>query len=75
MMHRVTRGTPRLTNIIAHKALMLAFAEGRQQVQTRHVRKAAADTPEARKDWMVWLWLGGATAALLMLGVWGILLR
>jgi MSHA biogenesis protein MshM len=75
MMHRVTRGTPRLTNIIAHKALMLAFAEGRQQVQTRHVRKAAADTPEARKDWMVWLWLGGATAALLTLGVWGILLR
>ncbi|MDO8925757.1 MAG: AAA family ATPase [Sideroxyarcus sp.] len=75
MMHRVTRGTPRLTNIIAHKALMLAFAEGRQQVQSRHVRKAAADTPEARKDWMVWVWLGGATAALLTLGVWGILLR
>jgi len=75
MMHRVTRGTPRLANIIAHKALMLAFAEGRQQVQSRHVRKAAADTPEARKDWMVWVWLGGATAALLSLGVWGILLR
>lgn len=75
IMHRVTRGTPRLTNIIAHKALMLAFAEGRQQVQPRHVRKAAADTPEARKDWMVWVWLGGATAALLTLGVWGILLR
>lgn len=75
LLHRVTRGTPRLANIIAHKALMLAFAEGRQQVQSRHVRKAAADTPEARKDWMVWVWLGGATAALLTLGVWGILLR
>ncbi|MBI4808369.1 MAG: AAA family ATPase [Nitrosomonadales bacterium] len=75
LMHRVTRGTPRLTNIIAHKALMLAFAEGRQQVQPRHVRKAAGDTPEARKDWMVWVWLGGATAALLTLGVWSILLR
>lgn len=75
MLHRVTRGTPRLTNIIAHKSLMLAFAEGRQQVQARHIRKAAADTPEARKDWMVWLWMGGATAALLTLGIWGILLR
>lgn len=75
LLHRVTRGTPRLANIIAHKALMLAFAEGRQQVQSRHVRKAATDTPEARKDWMVWVWLGGATAALLTLGVWGILLR
>jgi MSHA biogenesis protein MshM len=75
LLHRVTRGTPRLANIIAHKSLMLAFAEGRQQVQSSHVRKAAADTPEARKDWMVWVWLGGATAALLTLGVWGILLR
>ncbi|MBI5007020.1 MAG: AAA family ATPase [Nitrosomonadales bacterium] len=75
LMHRVTRGTPRLTNIIAHKALMLAFAEGRQQVQTGHVRKAAADTPESRQDWMVWLWLALGSAALLALGVWGIWLR
>jgi MSHA biogenesis protein MshM len=75
LLHRVTRGTPRLANIIAHKALMLAFAEGRQQVNAGHVRKAAADTPESRKDWMVWVWLGGATVALLTLGIWGIWLR
>lgn len=75
LMQRVTRGTPRLTNIIAHKALMLAYAEGRQQVRARHVRKAAADTPESRKDWMVWVWMGIATAALLMLGVWAVWLR
>jgi MSHA biogenesis protein MshM len=56
LLHRVTRGTPRLANIIAHKALMLAFAEGRQQVLARHIRKAAADTPEAHKDWMLWVW-------------------
>lgn len=56
LLHRVTHGTPRLANIIAHKAMMLAFAEGRQQVQARHVRKAAADTPESHKDWMVWVW-------------------
>ncbi|ADE12817.1 ExeA family protein [Sideroxydans lithotrophicus] len=73
LMQRVTRGTPRLANIIAHKALMLAYAEGRQQVQMRHVRKAAADTPESRKDWMVWVWWGmGALAlsALAALGIW-----
>lgn len=75
LLHRVVRGTPRLANIIAHKALMLAYAEGRQQVQTRHVRGAAADTPESHKDWMVWVWLGVATAALLALGVWGISLQ
>ncbi|PIY05468.1 MAG: AAA family ATPase, partial [Gallionellaceae bacterium CG_4_10_14_3_um_filter_60_1069] len=53
-MHRVTGGTPRLVNIVAHKALMLAFAEGRQQVGNRHVGAAAADTPEVRRDWLPW---------------------
>lgn len=75
VMHRVTRGTPRLANIIAHKALMLAFAEGRQQVGAGHVRKAAADTPESRKDWMALVWLGIATTALLATGIWFFWLR
>ncbi|HLP98872.1 MAG TPA: AAA family ATPase [Sideroxyarcus sp.] len=75
LLHRVTRGTPRLANIIAHKAMLLAFAEGRQQVQSKHVRKAAADTPESYKDWMVPVWLGIATIALVALGIWGIWLR
>ena len=56
VMQRVTHGTPRLVNIIAHKALLLAFGEGRQQVRGRHVRLAAADTPEARRDYMMWGW-------------------
>jgi len=34
--------------------MMLAYSEGRQQVSARHVRDAAADTPEARRDWMPW---------------------
>lgn len=54
LMHRVTHGTPRLVNIIAHKSLMLAYGEGRHQVLAKHVRAAAADTPEARRDWMAW---------------------
>jgi MSHA biogenesis protein MshM len=37
-------GTPRLVNILAHKALMLAFGEGRSVVEERHARAAAADT-------------------------------
>ncbi len=53
-MHRVTSGTPRLINILAHKALMLAFAEGRQQVGSKHVAQAAADTPEVKRDWLPW---------------------
>ncbi len=56
MLYRVSGGTPRLVNIIAHKAMLLVYGEGRQQVQARHVRTAAADTPEARRDWLVWGW-------------------
>jgi MSHA biogenesis protein MshM len=56
VLQRVTHGTPRLVNIIAHKAMMLAYGEGRQQVLARHVRVAAADTPEARRDWAAWGW-------------------
>jgi MSHA biogenesis protein MshM len=75
LMHRVTRGTPRLTNIIAHKALMLAFAEGRQMVVARHVRKAAADTPESYKDWMVWVWSGGVVTVISALALFAFSLR
>ncbi|OGS98030.1 MAG: AAA family ATPase [Gallionellales bacterium RIFCSPLOWO2_12_FULL_59_22] len=53
-LHRITGGTPRLVNIVAHKALMLAFGEGRQQVSPKHIRDAAADTPETRRDWLPW---------------------
>lgn len=60
VLHRVSRGTPRLVNILAHKAMLLTYGEGRQQVSVRHVRNAAADTPESRRDWLVWGW--GITA-------------
>ncbi len=53
-LYRITGGTPRLVNIVAHKAMMLAFSEGAQQVSPGHVRDAAADTPEARRDWLPW---------------------
>jgi len=54
-MQRITRGTPRLVNIVAHKALMLAFSEGRLQVSVKHIRDAAADTPEVYPDWQPWM--------------------
>ncbi len=44
---RFTKGTPRLVNIIAHKALMLAYGEGVSQVSKRHVELAANDTEAA----------------------------
>lgn len=54
-LHRITAGTPRLVNIVAHKALMVAFGEGQHEVTDAHVAFAAADTPEVRRDWLPWL--------------------
>jgi MSHA biogenesis protein MshM len=45
---RGTQGVPRLVNVIAHKALLLAFGEGALRVSKRHVSAAAKDTPHAR---------------------------
>lgn len=53
-LQRISGGIPRLVNIVAHKALMLAFSEGLQQVSVKHIRDAAADTPEVFSDWQPW---------------------
>ena len=68
-LQRITGGIPRLVNIVAHKSLMLAFSEGRQQVIARHVRDAATDTPEVRYDWQPWLIALAAMAGLALMGV------
>jgi len=68
-LHRITGGTPRLVNIVAHKALMLAFSDGRQQVFPRHIRDAAADTPEVRRDWLPWAVALTGAAVIASLGI------
>lgn len=46
-LHRASRGTPRLLNILAHKSLLAVYGEGKHAVLPRHVRQAAADTEGA----------------------------
>ena len=41
-------GTPRIVNILCHKSLLLVFGEGKQQVEEKHIRLAASDTPAAK---------------------------
>lgn len=54
-LYRRSGGTPRLINILANKAMLAVFGEGRLQVTTRHVEAAARDTESARdKRWWVW---------------------
>jgi MSHA biogenesis protein MshM len=54
-LHRASRGVPRLVNILAHKALLLVYGEGGQQVQRRHVNAATEDTPAAAAP-SLWWW-------------------
>jgi MSHA biogenesis protein MshM len=63
-LYRASGGVPRLVNILAHKALMLSFGQGKQQVVARHVRDAARDTIASRRQsrWP-WMALAGALAA------------
>lgn len=53
-LHAASGGVPRLANILAHKALMLAYGEGRQQVRASHVRAAARDTMSVRRGALHW---------------------
>lgn len=46
-LHKASRGTPRLLNILAHKSLLAVFGEGKHAVRPGHVRRAAADTEGA----------------------------
>lgn len=57
-LHRASGGIPRLVNVLAHKAMLLAYGEGVQQVGSDHVRSAASDTPACRQE--RWWWMGFA---------------
>ncbi|MCX8018259.1 MAG: AAA family ATPase [Rhodocyclaceae bacterium] len=56
LLHRFSAGTPRLVNILAHKALLAAFGEGSLSVEAHHVRAAGKDTEGARRPWRWWPW-------------------
>lgn len=67
---RASRGLPRLLNIVAAKAMMLACGMGSQYITRRHVRAAARDTLAARQcvsitvlAWGLTLLLGLTAAA------------
>lgn len=46
-LQRATGGTPRLVNILAHKALLAVYGAGLDTVDATHVRAAARDTDGA----------------------------
>jgi len=56
MLYWLSGGTPRLVNVLAHKALLSAFGEGRHSVSPRHMRLAGKDTEGAHslRWWQLW---------------------
>src|SRR5574343_1012734 len=54
-LFKASGGIPRLINIMANKALMVCYGEGKQQVSKRHVGLAASDTVSSDSRWLWWL--------------------
>ncbi len=54
-LYRASGGIPRLVNILAHKALMVSFGQGQQQVTARHVAEAAKDTLTTQRQMPKWM--------------------
>ena len=59
-LYRASGGVPRLVNIMAHKAMMLSYGEGKREVAGKHVVTAARDTIGVRRT--IWTWLLGGAA-------------
>jgi MSHA biogenesis protein MshM len=56
MLYWLSGGTPRLVNVLAHKALMAGYGEGRRTVSAQHMRAAGKDTEGAHplRWWQLW---------------------
>jgi MSHA biogenesis protein MshM len=54
LLHRGSRGAPRLVNILGDKSLMLVYGEGGRAVERRHVKAAVQDTPAASAGFRWW---------------------
>jgi MSHA biogenesis protein MshM len=67
-IHRASHGVPRLMNILANKAMMLAYGEGGRRIKRRHVLAAISDTPASFALSRAWLWLALACVACSSIG-------
>lgn len=47
LLHKGSAGTPRLVNILGHKAMLSAYGEGAMRITAKHVQMAINDTESA----------------------------
>ncbi len=58
-LYIASNGIPRLVNILCHKAMMLSYGQGKQQVDGGHVATAARDTVPVKPGRFRWLLAAG----------------
>jgi len=71
LLQRASRGIPRLLNILAHKALLLAFGSGVARPSRSQLRAAIRDTEDASQrswplGWTGWLACGALVTSLVL---------
>lgn len=74
-LFRASRGLPRILNILCHKSLLVAYGQGKDQVNRRAVRRAIADTESShyfnwRSPLMTFLGIGGLSLILILMMYW-----
>jgi len=70
LISRASRGVPRLTNVLCHKSLMMAYAAGRFQVSDKDVKAAIKDTEDTQLPSSgVLAWFSGSFVVAIALGV------
>ncbi len=71
-IYSLSKGTPRLINVIADRSLLGAYTLGRHQVSRRIVSRAAKEVLARKSDRRAW-WIGAATAVFAAGAAWAIL--
>ncbi len=71
-IYALSKGTPRLINVIADRSLLGAYTLGRHQVTTRIVSRAAKEVLGQTSNQRAW-WIGAATALFAAGAAWAIL--
>jgi MSHA biogenesis protein MshM len=70
LLHKASRGIPRLVNILCHKTLLLCYGEGVYRVKVKHVRYAVEDTEDVTLPKVARWWVAGTVATLLGAALW-----
>jgi len=71
-LYSLSKGTPRIINVIADRALLGAYVEGKHQVTARVVTRAAKEVLGGRPDRLKW-WLAAVAAVTVAGATWAYL--